>query len=143
MSTDLNLSMFRAYDIRTPVHSLTPPLAERLARAEARYLRETLNVPGVIVAHDARSAGPHYLTIATEIFQRARLDVLYIPGAVSTSYFYFTAMQRADHAAVMFGASHNPATDTGQKILGPGVRPIAEHIGPEGGLDRIRELYVE
>src|SRR5207245_1516999 len=32
--------------------------------------------------------------------------------------------------------------DTGQKILGPGVRPIAEHVGPDGGLDRIKALYL-
>jgi phosphomannomutase len=43
----------------------------------------------------------------------------------------------------MFGASHNPADDTGQKLLAPGVVPLAEGIGPGGGLDRIKELYVE
>jgi phosphomannomutase len=41
----------------------------------------------------------------------------------------------------MFGASHNPADDTGLKILGPGVAPIAQGIGPGGGLDRLRALY--
>jgi hypothetical protein len=33
----LNLSMFRAYDIRTPSSLLTPEHADRLARAEAFY----------------------------------------------------------------------------------------------------------
>ena len=42
----------------------------------------------------------------------------------------------------MFGASHNPAEDTGRKIVGPGVRSIAEGIGPEGGLDRIKAFYL-
>jgi phosphomannomutase len=143
MADDLNLSMFRAYDIRTPSEDLTPQLAERLARAEARYFQETLGVKGVVVAHDARSTGPQYLTIGTEAFLQAGLDVLYLPGATSTSHFYFTAMQHPDYAAVMFGASHNPAGDTGQKMLGPGVRPIAEHIGPEGGLDQVKDLYIE
>ena len=55
---DLNLSMFRAYDIRTPSDRLTLPLAERLARAEASYFREVLGVRGVVVAHDARRTGP-------------------------------------------------------------------------------------
>ncbi|MDQ2731888.1 MAG: phosphoglucomutase [Armatimonadota bacterium] len=143
MSDDLNLSMFRAYDIRTGADALTPELSERLARAEARYFRETLGVSGVIVAHDARRSGPRYLTAATQIYQDFGLDVVWAPGVSSTSLFYFTAMQLPDHAAVMFGASHNPAGDTGRKIVGPGVRPIAEHIGPAGGLDQIKAFYLE
>jgi len=138
----LNLSMFRAYDIRAPSSLLTDELAERLARAEAVYFLETLGAMGVLVAHDARSLGPHYLQTASEIFARAGLNVVAVPGVCSTCEFYFAAMRRPDLAAVMYGASHNPAGDTGQKILGPGVRPIAAHIGPGGGLDRIRELYV-
>jgi phosphomannomutase len=51
-------------------------------------------------------------------------------------------MRHPQHAAVMIGASHNPAGDTGQKVLGPGVAPIAAGIGPEGGLDKIKDLYV-
>ena len=43
----------------------------------------------------------------------------------------------------MIGASHNPSGDTGQKILGPDVTPIAAGIGPEGGLDMIRQLYCD
>jgi phosphomannomutase len=139
--SDLNLSMFRAYDIRTPAKQLTDDLAIRLTRAEAVYFREGLGVSGVLIAHDARTSGPHYLQIAAEEFARAGLTVVTIPGVCSTSQFYFAAMRHPQHAAVMFGASHNPAGDTGQKILGPGVRPIAEKIGPEGGLDKIRELY--
>jgi phosphomannomutase len=141
MADELNLSMFRAYDIRTPSARLTPELAARLARAEAKYIRDTLGAPGVVLAHDARHAGPRYLTIAADVFRDAGLDVVYLPGACSTSYLYYAAMRHPRLAAVMVGASHNPAGDTGQKLLGPGVSPIAEGIGPEGGLDRIRELY--
>ncbi len=139
--TELNLSMFRAYDIRTPSEQLPEPLARRLCRAEAIYFRDDLRVSGVLVAHDARDTGPGYLQMGAEELSRAGLDVVVIPGVCSTSEFYFAAMQRPALAAIMFGASHNPASDTGQKVLGPGVRPIAEHIGPLGGLDRIRELY--
>jgi phosphomannomutase len=139
---DLNLSMFRAYDIRTPAAQLTPELGERLARAEASYFRDDLAVRGVLVAHDARLSGPRYLQQGTEVYRQAGLDVVVVPGVCSTSQFYFAAMKHPELAAVMFGASHNPAGDTGRKILGPGVRPIAEHIGPLGGLDRIQEHYL-
>ncbi|MGB2608512.1 MAG: hypothetical protein WBC80_06020 [Isosphaeraceae bacterium] len=142
MEDQLNLSMFRAYDIRTPSSLLTPELAERLARAEAFYIREVLWAPGVVVAHDARRTGPQYLTVTIDAFRAAGLDVAYLPGASSTSYFYYAAMRHLQFAAVIVGASHNPSGDTGQKVLGQGVRPIAQGIGPEGGLDRIKALYV-
>ena len=141
--SDLNLTMFHAYDIRTPAKYLTDELALRLARAEAVYFRDGLGASGVLVGHDARSTGPHYLELATEVYRKAGLGVTVIPGVCSTSMFYFTAMKRPRLAAVLFGASHNPADDTGQKILGPGVRPIAQRVGPEGGLDRIQALYVQ
>jgi phosphomannomutase len=138
---DLDLSMFRAYDIRTPSALLTDDLAARLAKAEAAYFQGSLGVSGVLVAHDARGTGPRYLELASEVYTGAGLTVVVIPGVCSTSQFYFAAMRHPELAAVMFGASHNPAGDTGRKILAPGVRPIARHIGPDGGLDRIRELY--
>ncbi len=143
MVDQLNLSMFRAYDIRTPAKNFPPELAARLCAAEAVYFRDVLDTDRVIVAHDARSTGPAYLEIGIETFRTAGLDVVYLPGVCSTSYFYFCAMSDPDAAAVMFGASHNPAGDTGQKLLAPKVIPIAEQIGPQGGLDRIRQLYVE
>ncbi|WP_165065859.1 phosphohexomutase domain-containing protein [Paludisphaera rhizosphaerae] len=141
MSDALNLSMFRAYDIRTPSADLTPELAERLAHAEAVYFRDVLKTTGVTLAHDARSTGPKYLTIAAEVYRRAGLDVVWLPGVTSTSAFYYAAMRRPELAAVMVGASHNPAGDTGRKILGPNVAPIARAIGPDGGLDSIQAIY--
>jgi phosphomannomutase len=143
MSGDLNLSMFRAYDIRTPAEALPDVLAERLARAEAVYYRDVLGVPGVVVARDARASGPGYLELAADVYARAGLDVVVLPHVSSTCMFYFAAMRHPHLAGVMIGASHNPAADSGRKIVGPGVRPIAEHIGPEGGLDCIRALYIE
>lgn len=139
---DLNLSMFRAYDIRTPAELLTDELATRLAQAEAVYFREVLGAHAVVLAHDARATGPRYLRLAAEVFLEAGLDVVWLPGVSSSSYFYYAAMCQPQHAAVMCGASHNPAGDTGQKILAPGVVPVADKIGPEGGLEKLRELYL-
>ncbi len=143
VSEELNQSMFRAYDIRTPASRLTDDLAARLAAAEAVYFRDVIGVTGVLLSYDARRTGPHYLTITADVLRRAGLDVLYLPGPASTSYFYYSAMRHPECAAIMIGASHNPAGDTGQKILGPEITPIAAGIGPEGGLDEIRRLYCE
>ncbi len=141
MGDALNLSMFRAYDIRTPARNLPPELVQRLAAAEARYFREVLETNCVLLAHDARQTGPECLTLAADEFRRAGLTVLYLPGPCSTCYFYFVASCYPEAAGVMIGASHNPAGDTGQKILSPGLRPIAAATGPAGGLDEIRRLY--
>ena len=142
MSDKLNLSMFRAYDIRTPSSRLTDDLAMRLAGAEAVYFRDVLGVKGVLLSYDARRTGPRYLSLTADVFLKAGLNVVYVAGPASTCYFYYAAMRNPEYAAVMIGASHNPADDTGQKILGAGVTPIAAGIGPEGGLDKIREIYV-
>lgn len=142
MADALNLSMFRAYDIRTPAADLSPELAQRLAAAAAVYFRDELGVSGVLIAHDARRTGPQYLSLAADAYRAAGLDVVHLGGVCSTSYFYYAAMRHPQRAAVMFGASHNPAGDTGQKILGPNVTPIAAGIGPAGGLERIKELYL-
>ncbi len=141
MQDDLNLSMFRAYDIRTPAVRLPTLLARRLADAEALYFREIVDTDSVLVAHDARLTGPGYLTIAAEAYRAAGLDVLYLPGVSSTPYFYYAAMRHPRAAGVFLGASHNPAGDTGRKIVGPGVQPIAEGIGVAGGLLEIQQLY--
>ena len=133
--------MFKAYDIRTPAQNLTPALATRLAQAEALYFLQHLGVSDILLARDARSTGGQYLELATEQFLQAGLNVTIVPGVSSTSMFYFAAMKFSQHAAICFGASHNPSGDTGQKILGPGVRPIARGIGIDGGLDKIQELY--
>src|ERR1051326_5603673 len=134
--------MFKAYDIRTPSAKLTDELNLRLLKAEAVYFKDVLKVPGVLLAHEARTMGPHYLQMAAEEFSRAGLDVVVVPGVASTCMFYYSCMRHPKYAGVMCGASHNPAGDNGQKIVGAGVLPIAEHIGPEGGLDKIKELYV-
>ena len=141
--TDLNLSMFRAYDIRTRGEALPDVLSERLAQAEASYFVDVLKVPGVLLARDARASGPRYLEMAADVYQRAGLHVWLIPHVASTCMFYFAAMKHPELAAVMIGASHNPAGDTGRKMLAPNARPIAEGIGPEGGLADIRRRYIE
>ncbi len=135
--------MFKAYDIRTVANDLTVELAERLAHVEAYYFRNVLKTNTVILCRDARSTGEKYLDIGKKIFREHGFEVLIVPGVQSTCYFYFCCMNHPHAAGIMYGASHNPGGDTGQKIVGPGVMPIAFGCGPEKGLAMIRELYVE
>ncbi len=139
----LNLSMFKAYDIRTPAEELPLHLSERLAYANAYYFREVLCTNKIVLCRDARLSGAQYLEQATEIFKSLGFQVYLYPLVSSTSMFYFSCMQHMDAAGIMYGASHNPGKDTGQKIIGPGLIPIAMDCGPCGGLSKIKEFYID
>jgi phosphomannomutase len=78
-------------------------LREIGAREEAAYFRDVLGAPGVVVAHDARRAGPRFLSIAVDAYRDAGLDVVVLPGPCSTSYLYYAAMRHPSYAAAMFG----------------------------------------
>lgn len=139
---ELNLSMFRAYDIRTPSEALNLELSERLVHAIAYYFRHVLKTNKVILCRDTRLSGTQYLEQGIDIFKSYGFQVLTYPLESSTCMFYFTCLQHMDAAGIMYSASHNPGKDTGQKIVGPGLQPIAMNCGPEGGLKRIKELYM-
>lgn len=139
--TDLNLSMFKAYDIRTPASQLPLHLSERLAYAEAWYIREHLGAQRVVLCRDARLSSAQYLEQGIRIFRDLGFEVLAAPQVSSASLFYYTCMRHPDAAGIMYGASHNPSGDTGQKIVAPGVQPVADGCGPDGGLQAIRRLY--
>lgn len=141
--TELNPGMFRAYDIRTPSDRLAPELSERLAHASAYYFRHVLKTNKVILYRDARLSGAQYLEQGMDVFKSLGFQVLTYPLPSSVCMFYFSCLQHADAAGIMYGASHNPGRDTGQKIVGPGLRPIAMNCGPGGGLKRIMELYLD
>ncbi len=139
----LNLSMFKAYDIRTPSDRLTLDLSERLAHAIAHYFRHVLNTGKVVLCKDARISGARYLEQGIEVFRSLGFEVLVYPMASSTCMFYFSCMQHRDAAGIMYSASHNPGRDIGLKIIGPDLQPVAMGCGPQGGLQRIKEIYSE
>lgn len=138
---DLNLDMFKAYDIRTPARQLPPALSERLIDAIACYFRDVLHTDKVVLSRDARLTGAAYLEQGLRIFRDRGFTVYVNPQVSSTCHFYYTCMRHSDAAGIMFGASHNPGKDTGLKIVGPRLQPIAMQAGPKGGLDEIRSLY--
>jgi phosphomannomutase len=139
----LNLDMFKAYDIRTKSTALTPVLAARLMRAIGRYFSDVLKVSSVVLGRDARLAAPALLELAVEVLPAMGLDVILNPLQVSTCQFYFSCMRNRDAAAVMFTASHNPGIYIGMKLMGPGMQTLAYGSGPAGGIACIRDFYLE
>lgn len=140
---ELNLGMFKAYDIRTKSHRLSPSIAQRLILATGRYILEELKTDSVVLGRDARLAGPGLVELALELFPAMGIGVIVNPLQSSTCQFYFSCMRNPGSAGIMFTASHNPGEYIGLKLTGPGMTTLAMDSGPGGGITGILARYLE
>ena len=141
MSTE-NLSMFKAYDIRTKNNKLSNESLIILTKAVVKYYKENLKIDSVFLGRDARLHCPKIMEALLEEFLCAGIEVYYNPIQISTCQFYFTCMQKPQSAGIMITASHNPGEYVGLKLVGQKVSPIATDCGPEGGIAKIKEYYI-
>ncbi len=140
---ELNLGMFKAYDIRTRAAKLSATLAKRLTIALGRYVKEILACDSIVLGRDARLAAPALMESAMELLPDMGLKVIANPLQTSTCQFYYACMKNPRSAAVMFTASHNPGDFIGLKILGPGMVTLAMDSGPGGGITGILAYYLQ
>lgn len=140
---ELNLSMFKPYDIRTKREKLDKEHLERLCLAVAHYYRYVVKAEGVVLGRDARLSAPEVAESLLSAFREYGLEVCFNPLPVSTCQFYYSCMCHRSYGGVMVTASHNPGSYIGLKLLAPELFPIAYGCGPEGGIERIKELYLE
>ena len=138
---DLNLQMFKQYDIRTKYKNMDDELKIRLYNAVALYIRDYAKAKSIVICRDARLYVPEVAEGLSKYLRRAGVDVFINPLPISTCQFYYTCMQHRDSAGIMVTASHNPAEYFGLKLVGPGVAPIAYGCGPADGIAKIKELY--
>ncbi|WP_405908745.1 phosphomannomutase/phosphoglucomutase [Streptomyces sp. NBC_00828] len=115
----------KAYDIRGHVDDVTPALARTVGEAFA-YLTEATTI---VVAHDMRPTSPALADAFTAGVTATGTDVITL-GLASTDQLYF-ASGTLDLPAAVITASHNPASDNGIKLVGPGASPIARDTGLE------------
>ncbi|WP_323178331.1 phosphomannomutase/phosphoglucomutase [Streptomyces sp. NBC_00620] len=115
----------KAYDIRGHVDDVTPELARAVGQSFA-YLTEAKTI---VVAHDMRATSPALAAAFTGGVTATGTDVIAL-GLASTDQLYF-ASGTLDLPAAMITASHNPASDNGIKLVGPGASPIARDTGLE------------
>lgn len=139
----LSRELFHAYDIRIDARKFDADLALRLFDAQALYFRQYLDAESIIVCRDTRDSGAGYLQLAIQRFSFWGFTVYTDPTPISTCQFYYSCIQRPHCAGVMITASHNPGYYTGQKLVGKNCSPIARNIGPNGGLQCIRRLFLE
>ena len=139
---NLNLDMFKAYDIRTKQSKLTDEITDRLIDAVVVYCKNILQVENVIIGRDARLYVPALAERAAEKLTDAGIDVFLNPLPVSTCQFYYTCLQNPSYAGLMFTASHNPGEYVGIKFMAQNLVPLAMGNGPEGGFAKIKDFYI-
>lgn len=140
---DLNEGMFKLYDIRTKKEKLSEENKVRLCSAVAVYYRDCVKAKSVVICRDTRLYVAEIAEALVYALREAGLNVYLNPLPISTCQFYYTCMQRLDSAGIMVTASHNPKEYVGLKLLSTNVRPVAYGCGPEGGIEKIRELYLK
>ncbi len=139
---DTCASMFKAFDIRVKHSNLTQASLYALARSIARYYAEDAGIASIVIARDARLYSPEMMEALIDAFITAGVNVLANPLQISTCQFYFMCMRNPECGGVMITASHNPAEYIGIKLVGKQCSPIASGYGPKGGIERIREHYL-
>ena len=139
---DLNLGMFKPYDIRTKIEKLSQENLKRLSEAVAIYYKTILKAPAVVIGRDARLYAPMVVESLCYELRRAGLDVFLNPLPISTCQFYYSCMKHPEFGGIMVTASHNPGSYIGLKLMAPKLFPLADGCGPEGGIAKIREIYL-
>ncbi len=139
---DLNLGMFKPYDIRTKIEKLSDENLSRLSESVALYYKNTLSADSVVLCRDARLYAPKVVESLKDALTRAGIRVLLNPLPISTCQFYYSCMENPTSGGIMVTASHNPGSYIGLKLMAPGLFPLAMGCGPEGGITKIKEIYI-
>ena len=139
---DLNLGMFKPYDIRTKIEKLSDENLSRLSESVALYYKNTLSADSVVLCRDARLYAPKVVESLKNALTRAGIRVLLNPLPISTCQFYYSCMENPTSGGIMVTASHNPGSYIGLKLMAPGLFPLAMGCGPEGGITKIKEIYL-
>lgn len=139
---DLNLGMFKPYDIRTKMEILSDENLSRLSESVAIYYKRVLSAKSVVLSRDARLHAPKVVEKLKNALISEGIDVLLNPLPISTCQFYYSCMKNPLSGGIMVTASHNPGSYIGLKLMAPSLFPLAMGCGPEGGISKIKEIYL-
>ena len=125
MSPVFPAQVFRAYDIRGKVSSLTPEFIYAVANGLAALFLEHGQTK-IVLGFDARLDSETYANIIQTVCIEKGLQVQRI-GQCSSPLMYFSARQNGGNG-IMVTASHNEKTDNGIKWILQGLPPSPEMI---------------
>lgn len=139
----METQFFRAHDIRFRRCLVSQATLKQLAISLARYYREVVQVPSVVLARDGRLGGESFQQALLDACTEAGLDVHVEPNPIGTCQFYYHCLTREESGGLMITASHNPGSYLGLKLVGRNLEMITMGGGPEGGLEKVRSLFEE
>jgi len=134
MPTQLDLSIFKSYDVRGIVPT---QLNDELAYDIGRAFAEVLGKKNICIGRDMRPSGESLLAALSRGANDAGANVTQI-GLVSTDALYFAVGKFGFDGGVMITASHNPADYNGMKFCGEGAMAISLATGLGAIRDRIQ-----
>ncbi len=117
--------IFRAYDIRGKVESMSLDLIQGIAYALAQHYKQA-GQKQISLGYDARLSSPGYADLMCQVLSQEGLSVVDV-GCCSTPQLYFAA-RKTQGNGIMVTASHNPKTDNGIKWLIQSQPPSPEMI---------------
>ena len=116
IATDVERSIFRAYDIRGVMgKTLSPEVARAIGAAIGSEARER-GLREIVVGRDGRLSGPVLLEGLIDGLRGTGCDVIDI-GLVPTPVLYFATYHLNVGSGVMLTGSHNPPDHNGFKIV--------------------------
>lgn len=133
MSTTINPSIFRAYDIRgtadpvenRPEPDLTEDTAHLIGRGTATYLSRTYQARNMIVGRDNRLHSEKLQKAFIAGVLESGIDVTDV-GLSTSPMIYFASCHYGADSAVNITASHNPKHDNGIKIVQHQAHSVAD-----------------
>lgn len=110
---------------RAMIRRVTAGLADRLNAAAGAGAR------GVVIGRDARHKSDEFEADAVRVLAGAGLGVWRFDDVVPTPLVAFAIRYLEAAAGVVITASHNPPSDNGYKVYGPGGRQIVPPLDEE------------
>ncbi len=134
MRTDMDLSIFKSYDVRGIVPA---QLNDDIAYAVGRAFVEVLDRKNICIGRDMRPSSEPFMAALSRGASDAGADVTQV-GLISTDAIYFAVGHYGFDGGIMITASHNPAQYNGFKFC----REEAIAISIETGLAEIRDKAI-
>jgi phosphomannomutase / phosphoglucomutase len=127
ISTQIDASIFKAYDIRGIVDvSLNKDTAELIGRAIAT-VAISKGVDQIAIGRDGRLSGPILAASLIQGITACGINVIDV-GMVATPMLYFAAIEHCQGSGIMITGSHNPPDYNGFKMMLAGTTLAGDDI---------------
>jgi phosphomannomutase / phosphoglucomutase len=127
ISTQIDASIFKAYDIRGIVDvSLNKDTAELIGRAIATVVISK-GVDQIAIGRDGRLSGPILAASLIQGITACGINVIDV-GMVATPMLYFAAIEHCQGSGIMITGSHNPPDYNGFKMMLAGTTLAGDDI---------------